>query len=56
MTETLANWNSSERTQQELSNEYLHDRVKMSFQRYFLPCALMKVASALTGLKDEHLW
>ena len=31
MTETLANGYSSESTQQELSNEYKHDRVKMIF-------------------------
>ena len=27
LTETLAHWYSSERTQQKLSNEYQHDRV-----------------------------
>ena len=33
MTETQANAYSSERTQQELSNEYQHDRVKMFFKK-----------------------
>ena len=37
MTETLANGYSSESTQRELSNEYLHDRVKMFFQNSLHP-------------------
>ena len=46
MTETLACEYSSESTQRELSNEYLHDKV------YFVFVLWMKVASALEGLKD----
>ena len=50
MAETLANGYSFESTQQELSNEYQHDRVKMLFKN---PCILVlttKVALALQGL------
>ena len=34
MIETLAHGNSSESSQQEFSNDYQHDRVKMVFQKY----------------------
>ena len=35
MTETLANEYLSESTQQELSNEYQHDRVRIIFKKIF---------------------
>ena len=50
MTETLAHGYSPESTQQEVSNEYQHDRVWMVFK---ILCGLViwtKVASALEGL------
>ena len=50
MTETLANGYSSERSQQELSNEYQHDRVLMVFKNLCVLVLWMKVASALKGL------
>ena len=56
MTETLPNGYSSESAQQELSNEYQHDRVKMVFQNRCGFVLLPKVASALEGLSDKcHL-
>ena len=50
MTETLANWYSSDRDQQELSNEYQQDRVWMDFKHLsdFISC--VKIAAALKGL------
>ena len=51
MTETLVYGYSSEHAQQELFNEYQHDRVKMDITD---PCILVlrkKVASALVGLR-----
>ena len=53
MTETLANGYSSESTQQELSNEYQHDRVQMFFKNLCIPVLWMKVASALEGLNGS---
>ena len=50
MTESLANWYSSERSRQELSNEYQHDRVKMFFRNLCVLILWTKVASALDGL------
>ena len=50
MTETLANGYSSERAQQELSNEYQHDRVWMAFKNLCILVLWMKVALALEGL------
>ena len=50
MTETLANGYSSESTQQELSNEYQHDRVQMIFKNLCFFLLWTKVASALEGL------
>ena len=50
MTETLANWYSSESTQQELSNEYQHDRVTMVFKNLCVLELRTKVASALKVL------
>ena len=47
-TETLAHEYSSESTQQELSNEYQHDRVKMVFKKI-----MAKVASALEWLTSS---
>ena len=47
MTETLANEYSSDMTQQELSNEYQHDRVKMIFKKLCVLVLWMKIASAL---------
>ena len=51
MTETLAHWYSSESDQRELSNEYRQDRVQI-FTKIFVILLLMKVASALEGLKN----
>ena len=50
MTETLAYGYSSESTQQELSNEYQHDRVLMVFKNICILVLRMKVALALEGL------
>ena len=50
MIETLANGYSSESTQQELSNEYQHDRVSMVFQESCILVLWTKVVSALEGL------
>ena len=50
MTETLAHGHSFESTQQELSNEYQHDRVKMVFKSLCVLVLWAKVASALEGL------
>ena len=54
MTETLANRYSSDRAQQELSNEYHHDRVWMDFKHLsdFISC--VKIAAALKGLTHFH--
>ena len=52
MTETLANGYSSESTNQELSNEYQHDRVSMIFKKICILMLWTKVASALEGLKE----
>ena len=55
MTEPLAHGYSSESTQQELSNEYQHDRVKMVFRNL---CALVlwtKVTPALEGLSRTSI-
>ena len=49
-TETLEHGYSSERSQQELSNEYQHDRVKMFFKNLCIRVLWMKVALALKGL------
>ena len=49
MIETLAHGYSSESTQQELSNEQLHDRVQMILKNHCILVLLMKVASALEG-------
>ena len=50
MTETLAYGYSSESTQQEMFNEYQHDRVKMVLTNICVLMHWMKVASALKGL------
>ena len=50
MIETLAHGYSSESTQQELSNDYQHDRVQMVFKNLCIIVLLMKVASAMEGL------
>ena len=52
MTETLARGYSSKSTQQELSNEYQHDRVLDAFQKSVRLVLWMKVASALKGLSN----
>ena len=49
-TETLAHGFSYESTQQELSNEYQHDRVWMVFKNLCVLVLWTKVASALEGL------
>ena len=51
MTETLANGYSSDRAQQELSNAYQHDRVKMVIKNLCVLMLWTKVASALKGLR-----
>ena len=51
MTETLAHGYSSESTQQELSNEYQHNRVSMIFKNLFILVLWTKVTSVLEGLK-----
>ena len=51
MVETLANGYSSESAQQELSNEYQHDRVEMIFQNICVLVLWIKIASVLEGLK-----
>ena len=51
MTETLRNGYSSETTQRELSNEYLHGRAWLFFINFCILVLWMKVASALEGLK-----
>ena len=53
MAETLAHGYSSESTQQELSNEYQHDRDYMVFKTLSVLVLWTKVASALEGLKLE---
>ena len=50
MTETLANWYSSESTQRELSNEYQHDSVWIVFKDFCIFVSYTKVALALKGL------
>ena len=54
MTETLANWYSSDRAQQELSNEYQQDRVWIDFKHLsdFISC--VKIAAELKGLKEPN--
>ena len=47
---TLAHGYSSESTQQELSNEYQHDRVYMVFKNLCVLVLWTKKASALEGL------
>ena len=46
MIEILANGYSSDSAQQELSNEYQHDRIKMIFITFYFFVHLTKVASA----------
>ena len=50
MTETLANWYSSDRAQQELSNDYQQDRVWINFEHFSSFISCVKVAAALKGL------
>ena len=50
MTETLAHGYSSESTQEELSNEYQYDKVKMVFKNLCILVLWTKVASELEGL------
>ena len=52
MAETLANGYSSERTQQELSNEYQHDKVWMVFKNLCILKHWKKVALALEGFSS----
>ena len=54
MTENLSHGYSSESTQQELSNEYQRDKVKMVFKNLCLLELRMKVVSALEGLNDTN--
>ena len=55
MTETMANGYSSESTQQELSNEYLYDRVKMISIGFCFFVPWMKVTTAAEGLNPFHI-
>ena len=55
MTETLANGYSSERTQQELSNDYQRDSVKMVSNNLCVLVLLTKAALALKVL-TKHEW
>ena len=50
MTETLARGYSSESAQQQLSNKYQHNRVKMVFKNLCILVLWTKVALALEGL------
>ena len=54
MTENLANGYSYESAQQELSNEYPHDRVQMVFNFFCVIVLWMKVASAVEGLSPAQ--
>ena len=51
MTEILAHVYSSESAQQELSNEYQHDRVQIVFKNLCILVLWAKVASASEGLR-----
>ena len=53
MTETLAYGYPSESTEQELSNEYQHDRVWMVFKNLYILDLWMEVDLALEGLNIE---
>ena len=58
MTETLACGYSSQSAQQQLSNEYQHDRLYMFFKNRCVFFLRTKVASALEGLNsklDNHM-
>ena len=48
----MAHWYSSESTQQELSNEYQHDKGSMVFKCLSVLVLWKKVASALEGLNQ----
>ena len=57
MTETLAHGYSYESAQRELSNEYQHDRVKMTFKDLCVLVLWTKVASEFRGLNVPFpLW
>ena len=47
----LANGYSSESAQQELSNEYQHDRVSMVFGKYLRPCNLDERSLSIRRVK-----
>ena len=54
MTETLAHWNSSDSTQQELSNEYQYDRVQKIFENHcILNCLLDKSSLSIERVKEQ---
>ena len=53
MTETLENGYSSDRSQQELSNEHQNGRAYKLFDMFCILVPLMKVASGLQGLKSS---
>ena len=54
MTETLAHGYSFESTQQELSNEYQHDRVSMVFKNSLHPCALDESILSIVRVNGTH--
>ena len=51
MTETMANGYSYKSTQEELCNEYKHDRIWMVFKNIWALLLWMRVASAMEGLR-----
>ena len=53
MTETLAHGHSSESTQQELYNEYQHDRVGMCFFKSLCPCVLAEPSLDIGRVKGQ---
>ena len=55
MIETLTHGYSSECTEEELSNEYQHDRVKMVFRNGCILVLWTKVAEAMEGLTSFFL-
>ena len=54
MTETLAHGLSFENPQEELSNEYQHDRVEMVFKSLCVLELWEKAALALEGLNTQN--
>ena len=55
MTETLANWYSSDSSDEEFSNKYQHGMVWMAFKHLSGLMCCIRVAAALKGFK-KHTW